>query len=140
MLGSRIHINNIPCYRHWLQCSLNPRRTSHRNRWWLQKVDRKPYRLVLPRLLPLQGDLVGVTVVVVSSSRVCLGCSSIIVVGLRLSWSDESMAVVWGNRRLHENGTSDHLLLSHLSSGFWFWGKEMVLIFGFLRRESSYRF
>ena len=36
----------------------------------------------------------AVIVVVVSSSRVCLGFSSVVVVGLRLSWSDESMAVV----------------------------------------------
>ena len=117
--------------------SLNPRRTSHRNRRRLQKADQKPYRLVLPLLL-LRGDLVGVTaVVVVSSSRVCLGFSSVAVVGLRLSWSDESVAIVWENRRLRENGISDRLLLSHLSFGFWFWGKEMVLIYGFLRRQRS---
>ena len=39
----------------------------------------------------------GVTaavVVVVSSSRVCLGFSSVVVVGLRLGWSDESVAIV----------------------------------------------
>ena len=130
-----IHINNIPCYRQRLQCSSNPRRTSCRNRRWLQKADRKPHQLVLPLLL-LRGDLVGMTaVVVVSSSRVCLGFSSVVVVGLKLSWSDESVGIVWENRRLR-----DRLLLSHLSFGFWFWGKDMVLIFGFLRRERSYGF
>ena len=36
----------------------------------------------------------GVTAIVVSSSRVCLGFSSIVVVGLRMSWFDESVAVV----------------------------------------------
>ena len=36
----------------------------------------------------------GLTAVVVSSSRVCLGFSSVVVVGLRLSWSDESVAIV----------------------------------------------
>ena len=36
----------------------------------------------------------GVAAVVVSSTRVCLGFSSVVVVGLRLSWSDESMAIV----------------------------------------------
>ena len=36
----------------------------------------------------------GVTAIVVSSSRVCLGFSSIVVVGLRMSWSDKSVAVV----------------------------------------------
>ena len=36
----------------------------------------------------------GMTVVVVSLPRVCLGFSSIVVVGLRLSWSDESVAIV----------------------------------------------
>nr|POE64354.1 hypothetical protein CFP56_12403 [Quercus suber] len=76
-----------------LQCSLNPRRTLHRNQRWLQKADRKPHRLVLPLLL-IRGDLVGVMAVVVSSSRVCLGFSSVVAVGLRLSWSDESVAVV----------------------------------------------
>ena len=120
--------------------SSNPCRTSHQNQWRLQKADRKPHRLVLPLLL-LRGNLVGVTaVVVVSSSRVCLRFSSVAVVGLRLSWSDESVAIVWEKRRLCENGTSDCLLLSHLSFGFWFWGKEMVLIFGFLRRQRSYGF
>ena len=33
-------------------------------------------------------------VVVVSPSRVCLVLSSIVVVGLKLSWSDESLAIV----------------------------------------------
>ena len=138
-LGSWIHINNIPCYRQRLQCLLNPRCTSHQNRQWLQKVDWKPHQLGLPLLL-LRGDLVGVTAIVVSSSRVCLGFSSIVVVRLRMSWSDESVSVVWGNRRLHENDTSDRLLLSYPTFGFWFWGKEMVLIFGFLIRERSYGF
>ena len=37
----------------------------------------------------------GVTaVVVVSSSRVYLGFSSVVVGGLKLSWSDESVAIV----------------------------------------------
>ena len=36
----------------------------------------------------------GMTAIVVSSSRACLGFSSVVVVGLRLSWSDESVAVV----------------------------------------------
>ena len=36
----------------------------------------------------------GVVAVVVSSSRVCLGFSSVVVVRLRLSWSDESVAIV----------------------------------------------
>ena len=117
-----IHINNIPCYRQRLQCSSNPRRTSHRNQQWLQKADRKPHWLVLPLLL-LRGNLVGVTTVVV--------------VGLKLSWTDESVAIVWENQRLRENGTSDHLLLSHLSFGFWFREKYIALIFGFLRRERS---
>ena len=37
----------------------------------------------------------GVTAVVaVSSSRVCLGISCVVVVGLRLSWYDESVAIV----------------------------------------------
>ena len=103
--------------------SSNPRRTSHRNRRRLQKVDRTPHRMVFPLLL-LRGDLVGVTaVIVVSSSRVCLGFSFVVVVGLRLSWSDESVAIVWENRRLRENGTSDRWLLSYLSFGFWFWGE-----------------
>ena len=31
---------------------------------------------------------------VVSSSRVCLEFSSVVVVGLNLSWSDESVAIV----------------------------------------------
>ena len=128
-----------PCksYLSWRRTnSSNPRRTSHWNRRRLQKADRKPHWLVL-HLLLLRRDLVGVTaVVVVSSSRVCLGFSFVVVVGLRLSWSDESMAIVW--ERLHENGTSDCLLLSHLSFGFWFWGKEKVLISGFLRRQKSY--
>ena len=109
-----IHINNIP-YRQRLQCSSNPRSTSCWNRQWLQKANWKPHWLVLPLLL-LRGDLVGMTVVVVvSPSRVCLVLSSIVVVGLKLSWSDESVAIVWENRRL-----SDCLLLSHLSLGFWF--------------------
>ena len=77
---------------------------------------------------------------VVSSSRVCLRFSSIVVVGLKFCWSDESVAIVWENQRLHKNGTSDRLLLSHLCFGFWFWGKDMVLIFWFLRRERSYGF
>ena len=55
---------------------------------------------------------------VVLSSRVCFGFSSIVVVGLKLSWSDESVAIVRENRRLRENGTSDRLLLSHLSFVF----------------------
>ena len=50
--------------------------------------------MVFPLLL-LRGDLVGVTaVVVVLSSRVCLSFSFVAVVGLRLSWSDESVAIV----------------------------------------------
>ena len=77
---------------------------------------------------------------VVSSSRDCLGFSFVVVVGLKLSWSNEWVAIVWENRRFREKGTSDRLLLSHLSFGFWFWGKDLVLIFGFLRRERSYRF
>ena len=60
----------------------------------LQKADWKPHQLVLPFLL-LRGDLVGVTAVeVVLSSRVCLEFSFVVVVGLRLSWSDESVAIV----------------------------------------------
>ena len=91
---SGIPINNIPCYRQRLQFSSNPCRTSLRNRRWLQKADQRPHRLVLPLLL-LQDDLVGVTaVVVVSSSRICLGFSFVVVVGLKLSWSDESVAIV----------------------------------------------
>ena len=35
-----------------------------------------------------------IAVVVVSSSRICLGFSSVVVVGLKLSWSDESVAIV----------------------------------------------
>ena len=67
------HVNNIPCYKQRLQCSSNPRRTSHQNWRWLQKANRKPHQLVLSLLL-LRGDLVGViAVVVVSSSGVCLG-------------------------------------------------------------------
>ena len=104
--------------------SSNPCRTLHRNRQRLPKADWKPHRLVLPLLLLLRGDLVGVTAVVaVSSSRVCLGISFVVVVGLRLSWYDESVAIVWENRRLRENGTSDRWLLSHLNFGFWFWGE-----------------
>ena len=126
-----IHINNIPYYRQRLQFSSNPRRTSLRNRRWLQKVDRRPHWLVRPLLL-LRDDLMGVTaVVVVSLSRICLGFSSIVVVGLKLSWSDESMAIVWENRRLHENGSSDRLLLSHLSFGFWFWERIRFWFLGF---------
>ena len=110
--------------------SSNPRRTSHQNRRQLQKADRKPHRLVLPLLL-LRGDLVGVTtVVVVSSSRVCLGFSYVAVVGLRLSWFDESVAIVW----------EWHLWsLTSFSTKFWILilGKKMVLIFGFLRRQRS---
>ena len=50
--------------------------------------------MVFPLLL-LRGDLVGVTaVIVVSLSRVCLGFYFVVVVGLRLSWSDESVAIV----------------------------------------------
>ena len=139
----RLSLFLSPCksYLSWHRTnSLNPCRTLHQNQWQLQKADRKPYRLVLPLLL-LRGNLVGMTtIVVVSSSRVCLEFSSIVVVGLRLSWSDESVAIVWENRRLCENGTSDRLLRSHLSFGFWFWGKEMVLIFGFLRKKRSYEF
>ena len=91
---SGIPINNIPCYRQRLQFSSNPCRTSLRNRRWLQKADRRPHRLVLPLLL-LRDDLVGViAVVVVSSSRICLGFSFVVVVGLKLSWSDESVAIV----------------------------------------------
>ena len=84
---------------------------------------------------------------VVSSSRVCLGFSSVVVVGLKLSWSDESVAIVWENRRLHKNGTSDRLLLSHLSFGFWFWERgvmgfspsslKRVAIFGISRSRSQ---
>ena len=117
-----------PCksYLSWHRTnSLNPRRTSHRNRRRLQKANRKPHRTVLPLLL-LRGDLVGVTaVLVVLSSRVCIGFYFVVVVGLRLrlSWSDESVAIVWENRRLRENGTSDRWLLSHLNFGFWFWGE-----------------
>ena len=75
--------------------SSNPRRTSHRNRQRLLKANWKPHRLVLPLLLLLRGDLVGMTAVVaVSSSRVCLGISFVVVVGLRLSWYDESVAIV----------------------------------------------
>ena len=130
-----------PCksYLSWHRTnSSSPYRTLHRNWRWLQKADWKPHRVVLPFLL-LRGDLAGAiaVVVVVLSSRVCLGFSSIAVVGLRLSWSNESVAIVWENQRLRENGISDHLLLSHPSFGLWFWGKEMVLIFGFLRRERS---
>ena len=33
-------------------------------------------------------------VVVLSSSRVCLGFSSVVVVALRMSWSDESMTIM----------------------------------------------
>ena len=74
--------------------SSNPHRTSHWNQQRLQKADRKPHPLAFPFLL-LRGDLVGMTaVVVVLSSRVCLGFSFVAVVGLRLSWSDESVAVV----------------------------------------------
>ena len=139
-LEAGIHINNIPCYRQWLQFSSNPCRTLLRNRRWLQKANRRPHRLVLPLLL-LRDDQVGVTaVVVVSSSRICLGFSSVVVVGLKLSWSNESVAIVWKNWRLRENGTFDRFLLSHLIFGFWFWGKDMVLIFRFLRRERSYGF
>ena len=37
----------------------------------------------------------GVTaIVVLSSSRVCLGFSFVVIVALRMSWSDESMAIV----------------------------------------------
>ena len=39
----------------------------------------------------------GVTAIVVSLSRVCLGFSSVVVVGLRLSWSEESVAIVCEN-------------------------------------------
>ena len=115
-----------PCYRQRLQCFLNPRHTSHRNRRWLQKADRKPHRLVFPLLL-LRGDLVGVTaIVVLSSYRVCLGFSFVVIVALRMSWSDESMAIVWENRRLR-----DRLLLSHLSFGFWFRGRRWFWFLGF---------
>ena len=34
------------------------------------------------------------TVVVMSPSRVCLVLSSVVVVGLKLSWSDELVAIV----------------------------------------------
>ena len=140
----RLSLFLSPCksYLSWHRAnSSNPPRTSYRNQRQLQKADRKPHWLVLPLLLLLRGDLVGLTaVVVMPSSRVCLGFSSVAVVRLRLSWSDESVAIVWKNRRLCENGTSNRLLLSHLSFGFWFWGKEKVLIFGFLRRERSYGF
>ena len=50
--------------------------------------------MVLPLLL-LRGDLVGMTtVVVMSPSRVCLVLSSVVVVMLKLSWSDELVAIV----------------------------------------------
>ena len=136
-----LFLSSCKSYLSWRRTNSSARRTSHQNQRQLQKADRKPHRLVLPLLLLLRGDLVGVTgVVVVSLPRVCLGFSFVVVVGLRLSWADESVAIVWENRRLRENGTSDCLLLSHLSFGFWFWGKEKVLIFGFLRRQRSYGF
>ena len=136
---SGIPINNIPCYRQRLQFSSNPCRTSLRNRRWLQKADRRPHRLVLPLLL-LRDDLVGViAVVVVSSSRICLGFSSVVVVGLKLSWSDESVAIVWENWRLRENGTSDCLLLSHLSFGFWFWERIWFWFLGFWEEKEELR-
>ena len=122
----RLSLFLSPCKSHlsWRRTnSSNPHRTLHRNRRRLQKADRTPHRMVFPLLL-LRGDLVGVTaVIVVSLSRVCLGFSFVVVVGLRLSWSDESVAIVWENRRLRENGTFDHWLLSHLSFGFSFWGE-----------------
>ena len=122
----RLSLFLSPCKSHlsWRRTnSSNPHRTSHRNWRRLQKADRTPHRMVLPLLL-LRGDLVGVTaVVVVSSSRDCLGFSFVVVVGLRLSWFDELVAIVWENRRLRENDTSDRWFLSHLSFGFWFWGE-----------------
>ena len=56
---------------------------------------------------------------------------SVVVVGLKLRWSDESVAIVWENRRLHENGNFDLFLLSHLSFGFWFWEKDISWFLGF---------
>ena len=56
---------------------------------------------------------------------------SVVVVGLKLIWSDESVAIVWENRRLRENGNSDLFLLSHLSFGFWFWEKDISWFLGF---------
>ena len=125
----RLSLFLSPCksYLSWHRTnSLNPRRTLHQNQWQLQKADRKPYRLVLPLLL-LRGNLVGMTtIVVVSSSRVCLGFSSIVVVGLRLSWSDESMAIVWENRRWHlwsliSFSSKFWILILGEGDGFDFW-------------------